>query len=431
MSDPLSISASAAGLLNLAITVTKGLYDYCQSIKDESQATAKLRSETGDLTAALQCIQHTLNERQKFRSEDSSLVKKIEASITSCQDAIKDLQSTLDRIAPSRAPASIGFKSSFRKLRRRMVYPLKEDTVQKLEKSIRRVRQNITLALETLQISDTYQIRNDLVHATDILARLRRSQMSGELIQWLNAVDSIIDHDDALEQRHPTTGLWFVEGSNYKDWLAQRHSTLWLKGFAGCGKTVLCSTATQHTIDNRTPNVRTAIAFFYFKFDNSLKQNLTALLRVLVLQLSEQCDNDYKDLKLLKEKTPTNASPSRQELEQLFWALARQFDDTYIFIDAIDENSAFPARGEVLRFLKRVSDRREDCLHVLVTSREERDIGEVLYQSYTDVPMKNDGVEKDIAKFIREQLNSNVSLRKWSSQHSLIEKALISKANGV
>lgn len=43
------------------------------------------------------------------------------------------------------------------------------------------------------------------------------------------------------------TGLWFVMGDRFKQWLSKANSILWLHGFAGCGKSVLPSTAIQYT----------------------------------------------------------------------------------------------------------------------------------------------------------------------------------------
>lgn len=428
MVDPVSIGASAAGFLSLAITVTKGLRDYCSAIKDEEQRTIRLATDLEDLLVTLEFIQSCLGRRKSSHAGDRTFVEKVEGSIVSCREAIQDLETTLNRVAPCKQ-SGFGVRASILKMRRRVMYPMKESTIFRLQKDISEMRQNLALALEGLQTADTTHIRKDVANTKALVELLRDGQVSSEILRWLNPVDATLDHDKATNERHPATGLWLVTGNDYKNWLTQPHSNLWLKGFAGCGKSILCSTAIDYAIRYRGPNPRIAIAFFYFKFDDNSKRDLTALLRVLVLQLSRQCGNDFKELR--RSLNRHSGGPPRQELERLFRELLQHFNRTYVCIDAIDESPAISARGEVLRFLASLSEIAENDLHLLVASREERDIVETLSKSYHAVSMKNDGVDEDIALYVSEQLKGNVNLKKWSAQHALIENALTTKANGV
>ena len=78
----------------------------------------------------------------------------------------------------------------------------------------------------------------------------------------------------------------------------------------------------------------------------------------------------------------------------------------------------------------------EPGLHLLVTSREESDIQDVLVDELgalrdETIPMKNDSVDSDIASFISGSLKNDRRLRKWEKYHDQIEKALTERAKGV
>ncbi len=56
---------------------------------------------------------------------------------------------------------------------------------------------------------------------------------------------------------------------------------MWLNGFAGSGKSVLCSTAIQFALRHRRSDPNVGIAFFYFTFNDESKQDVSAMLRAL------------------------------------------------------------------------------------------------------------------------------------------------------
>ncbi|KAL4972292.1 hypothetical protein BDW66DRAFT_144549 [Aspergillus desertorum] len=57
------------------------------------------------------------------------------------------------------------------------------------------------------------------------------------------------------------------------NWTSQNNSFLWLNGFAGCGKPVLCSAVIQHTFGQHRNRADVGIAFFYFEFSDESKQD--------------------------------------------------------------------------------------------------------------------------------------------------------------
>jgi hypothetical protein len=102
---------------------------------------------------------------------------------------------------------------------------------------------------------------------------------------------------------------------------------------------------------------------------------------------------------------------------------------TYIVIDALDE---CVDREDLLSLIKQILDWKGG-VHVLATSRKEKDIEEALsvcamYQ--TD--FGNDDVDADIRLHIRTQIQDDPKLAAWPLQiQQEIEQTLSSRVNGM
>jgi hypothetical protein len=48
--------------------------------------------------------------------------------------------------------------------------------------------------------------------------------------KWLKAPDPSSNHNNACKKRQPTTGTWFTESDDFKKWMDDLNSFLWLHG---------------------------------------------------------------------------------------------------------------------------------------------------------------------------------------------------------
>ena len=307
--------------------------------------------------------------------------------------------------------------------------------MQKLDENIDEIVSHLSLALQVLQQKDISIIQDDIKDAKALLDLVRADQISSSVREWLKAPDATINYNEACKKRYGSTGLWLVKGSSFSTWLRKPNSFLWLNGFAGCGKSVLCSTAIQYAFRHRRSNPRIGIAFFFFSFNDDAKQDTSAMLRALVLQLSGQLNDNHRILSGLHESYPS-AAPPDQALMGCLRQLMRAFDDAYIILDALDESSRDRHRRDMLQALADLRTWSEPGLHLLVTSREEPDIRDMLLSELGALPeetisLKNDSVDSDIASFISGSLKNDRRLRKWEKYHDQIEKALTERAKGV
>ena len=429
--DGLSVAASVAGIISLGIQVTQSLIDFYEAYKGQKSDIANTAKKLENLLCVLESLRRQLTNR-KFRADEQDLLETIEGSIEVCEENIHELQTKVDKYKDS---SGDGIRAAARTATRQLAYPFRHSTLLKLDADIDEIVSHLSLALQVLQQKDIGNVQDDIMDANAVLDLVRADQISSTIRDWLKAPNATDNYNEAVKKKHPGTGIWFVKGSSFSAWLAKPKSFLWLKGFAGCGKSVLCSTAIQYALRHRRSNPRIGIAFFFFTFSDDSKQDASAMLRALVLQLSSQLNDNYRILSQLHDSYRI-ATPPDYALADCLHQLVRAFEHVYIILDALDESPQNKHRRDMLQALVDIWAWSEPCLHLLVTSRDENDIRDVLRDEvYTSpdeiVSMKNDSVDSDIAAFVSKHLRDNRRLRKWEDCYERIETVLTERAKGV
>lgn len=322
------------------------------------------------------------------------------------------------------------FQSTVTSTLRRAAYLFRKSTLQKLSEDVDDITLRLKLALQLLQQEVVDRVSDDIEDVKALLSLVRASQISSELQDWLKAPDATINFNEAHKKKHPRTGLWLVQGAEFSSWLGSPKSFLWLRGFAGCGKSVLCSTAIQYAFRHRRSDPKIGVAFFFFTFNDEGKQSASAMLRALILQLSSQQDS-HGALSHL-HSSYRHASPPDEALLGCLHQLVRVFRNVYILVDALDESPRSKHREMLLQVLEDMRAWEEPGLHLLITSRTEIDIRDGLQANPEEtLEMRNSKVDQDIAAFIGEHLQESRQLRKWKRHHDRIQKTLTDRANGV
>ena len=186
-----------------------------------------------------------------------------------------------------------------------------------------------------------------------------------------------------------------------------------------------------------------SMAYFYFDFRDTDKQNLHNLLPSLLTQLSARsascCDilaRIYKTHDFGSRK-PSTTTLIRCLKEML--ALPGQ-GPIYIILDALDEcpnTSGIPsARKQVLDLLKDLISLQFSNLRICVTSRPEIDILTALepLASHTVSVHDESGQKQDIADYIRSVVyaDSDTVMRRWRDKDKeLVIETLTERADGM
>lgn len=181
------------------------------------------------------------------------------------------------------------------------------------------------------------------------------------------------------------------------------------------------------------PNL--AIAYFYFDFNESEKQNATSFVATLIAQLCNHVVDLPERLKELYETCDNGKRVATLDnLQATLFVVAQNFGDVFIVADALDECPNGIIREELLELIKDMSTRSSSNIHLLVTSRLESDIEELLLSLSTTrvIPIQGSPLEADIKSYICNEISSNSKLKKIPiEEQKKIEKRLIAGANGM
>lgn len=427
MADPLSIASGIAGLLSLGVQVTQSLVNFYNTYKDQDADLVKITRNLQNLQSIFRSLETAVQDRQS-QANAQELLKEVDKITQTCQEIIEELQFKCQKFDASLSKSII---DRIQVSKRRAFYPFRKSTLNKLEEDIGDLRENLSLALNVLQVKTERQMQFDLSEIKLLIETINATQVSSNIRDWLKAPDASIDHDIASRKRHPRTGIWLAKNENFTKWLAKRNSFLWINGFAGCGKSVLCSTAIQYTFRQMKDIPSVGVAFFYFSFTDESKQNEHGMLRALLLQLSSQVPDGETELKKLHE-AHVSSTPTVSALLGSLRKVVSLFDNAFILLDAIDESPRESEREGVLEGIETIRKWDLPGLHVLVTSRKEFDISESFNVSSEEVlSMKNPEVDRDISNFISEQLKDDKKIQRWKAFHGEIQEKLTERAQGV
>ena len=184
-----------------------------------------------------------------------------------------------------------------------------------------------------------------------------------------------------------------------------------------------------------------SIAFFYFDFRDSTKQDVRGALSSLLTQLSAQSDACCGVLeRLYAAHHAGSKEPSKDALRECLKDMLELQNQgpMFIVLDAIDEcpnTTGTPSpRENVLEFVEWLSELDYSHVYICVTSRPEADIEDVFLPlaSHTVSLHGEIGQNEDIINFIKWFLDSNPKARKWRKEDKdLVLEKLSEGADGM
>ncbi|KAF8514292.1 hypothetical protein JB92DRAFT_2677808, partial [Gautieria morchelliformis] len=251
-----------------------------------------------------------------------------------------------------------------------------------------------------------------------------------KIYDWLAAPDHEIKHRNARSMHQEMTGLWFMEEERFQEWRVAPHSSLWVHGIPGAGKTILCSTIIEELLRYCSSDPSTAMAFFYFDFND--KDTLPdVVFRSLIEQLTSQSTTVPDALEtLFSRNAGARRSVAQEELMSTLKSIIGSFKAVYIVFDALDE---CPERSRFLAAIKDIHNWKIDSLHLLATSRKERDIEDTLSGLIShEVPMDGKHVDGDIRVHVSRTLEEDIKFRMCSAgEKEMVMTTLTQGAQGM
>lgn len=179
------------------------------------------------------------------------------------------------------------------------------------------------------------------------------------------------------------------------------------------------------------------MAYFYFDFQDTGKQDSRALLSSLLIQLSGRSDQFCGVLRGLYSRYQNGSEiPTTKSLAQCLkdmLSIAEQLP-IYLVLDALDECPPNESREKVLDLIEDLVALRLLNLHLCITSRPEYDICTVLDPLATQQVSLHDerGQKEDIVHYIRSVIRSDHRMKRWAvKDQDMVIAKLAKKADGM
>lgn len=217
---------------------------------------------------------------------------------------------------------------------------------------------------------------------------------------------------------------------------------LWLPGISGCGKSVLwygilllekgiTLTTASSTVICDLEQIRDLdpfkhLAYWYFYFGDDATQNVDAMVRSLIRQLS-QPPLASSLVNLWNKHHYQGSQPDSQAiLGVLDDVLSKINGHVYLVFDALDEcpDNGPKGRQSLLSLLMGLLERYKDKVHILATSRPEQDISRELEKfSRVDLEVR---LGEDVKTFVEAALSRRPLSRYNDEVKNLIADTLLS-----
>ncbi|KAJ7928714.1 ankyrin repeat-containing domain protein [Mycena leptocephala] len=267
------------------------------------------------------------------------------------------------------------------------------------------------------------QISNMTVHSD--VTNHSPSDTRKKLDKWLSPVKVATSQQDAANKRHPKTGLWLLERTEFIQWIYARNSFLWLEGISGSGKTVLSSTIIDTLRARAEP-----LAFFYFDTNNSEQRKVTQLLCSLVSQLSARGPSPDTILDTLWSSYSGGQllPPDSVLISEALIPILKEFTEpVYIVLDALDECSQW---DHLLTMITTILDVNLPNVHLLLTSRPEVPRSSTKLAKCAVLVSLQDRNHQDIESYLTKQL-SDFDYGWSAERQAAIRKSLLKRGSGM
>ena len=410
--DGLSAAASIVSI----IQITGSALRFCNAVRRQP-------SDLNDIVEQLESLKTVLGRLNdlQIRSPSGSLPelsKLYSGPLPECQRDVQELYSRLQ--------TSLG-ANGFRGLAKRMTWPKERKGIDHILANLEQSKVLFILALST----DHAQQGNDIKRTLRAMGHRGDSDKINNrheaALRWLNTgLDPFQAQRKAWKKHQPSTGDWLICGQQYNEWKKTGQSKLlWLHGIPGCGKTILCSIVIKSLTIETQQHSRRALAYFYYDFNlEAGKRDCIAMLRSIVGQLASQIEGDPPHVRDLYTVCAAGSRlPDEQQLCLTLSNIIRDFDQTFIIIDALDESSD---RGEFPDILTTAAN-----IHVLVTSRFMDDV-EYALRPFRPMEVLANAHVDDIRTHVKSRLQHDNKLNRLSDViKARIEEALVETSGGM
>ncbi|KAF5606199.1 uncharacterized protein FSUBG_6216 [Fusarium subglutinans] len=421
MADPLSMTASIAGVIALSDLVFKTVFSYTYKAKEAKKDAESLKEEISGLSNALRILDALAYELEAENGPrdvalNTKLLDQCRETLTAInqkvQKAVKDFDDACKWKHLSRCKATISLAAS-------------ADSLSKLQTVLSHQVTHNTKIEELVQ--KVYQ--KSVITASILLDREKQRILEFFMKPNLNPQPSL---DQSIKWRHPTTGNWLLSSTELQTWFAKNGSLVWLNGIPGGGKNILAGLVIQEALSRSSSEV--GVAFFFCDYKNTESLIPTKILGAIASQLALQNEESFEHLEECFNKLcPSRAlskEPEVADLRDTIAAMIKTFRQVLIIVDGLDECG--DEMSNVTSCLSDLAGLAEPAA-VALFSRNEMQIRSRMGKNFTEIPIE--AHTEDIENYVRSELGQRIQscrlLVRKSETRDAIQHELIDRAHGM
>ncbi len=196
------------------------------------------------------------------------------------------------------------------------------------------------------------------------------------------------------------------------------------------------STIIDHLQANCLEERKSALAYYYFDFNEPTKQKAANFLSSVIAQLCFQCSVLPDGVRRVYQRcNDGNQTPTWKDLLTALKGSVERFEDVFIVADAVDEcPKDNNEREDLLKILKCIHGWANSSLHLLTTSRREIDIESALAPllCLPAISIGSAQVDADIKVYVKSELGILSKAKRWPRDLAIeVEATLVRGATGM
>lgn len=430
MADPLSLSASLAGLIALADSIFRASFKYAKSASHAKEEAANLATEAQDLAGVLHRLSLRASALELDPGPDHPTFRL--HHVISCRKLLLRVEKAL-----AKAGSDFDKPQSRHHIKRALKWPFSATDTKEMLEEIARHKGTLMLALTTdsmdalsrcLTNQESLQahmatIAAGVKEANQITANIEMSHRKRRVLDFFLPVDPQPSLAQCLNLRHPMTGMWLIDGEDFQEWLAVPQAKLWLTGIPGAGKTVLAGAMIAEVL--KLSSHSTGVAFFFCEYKDSRTHDILNILQTMASQLALQNQGAYRLLEeYYKDLQPLQGLGSGVSLGRMRDVLAQItacFEKVYMIIDGLDECGDNAA--DVASALARATQDDGPAISLSILSRDEYPIREVLQGSFPRVDIT--AQKEDVRLYVATEMASRIQLGKLRLRNMALKDEIL------
>ncbi|KAH6619563.1 ankyrin repeat-containing domain protein [Chaetomium sp. MPI-SDFR-AT-0129] len=391
MSGPLSVTASIAGLVALAISLSQISYQYVASAKGASAAWPAYMQELSALTSVLIRLQDVRNTHER----DLVLLG------AARPPDLASVKAKLDH--------KLAKKGAVKKLPAVLAWPFSEADTRKHVDMLHRYHGIFSSAL----LADNFVV--SVANYRELLEQ-RQDNEFDRVLEWVRPRCNPRQVANASEQRCPGTGAALLAHQDYLSWRDGALNYLRLVGERSAA--VIADLKGSAAAHHRT----VAYHFFHASLTHGkgdgAEDSLHDLLRHLVFQcLGESATVALEAVRLCRDYKSSNRPLLAQDLVSVLEAVSKARRGLFIVLDASDE---CPYLTKLTRLL---STLKAPGMKILLTSRNIPDMAKLL-SSYSQIEVRPD--HNDILHYVDWRLRESEEVE-YGRLDDVLKKEIVSR----